>query len=233
VTIEHVAGALEFPVPGAEDDEAPGAPTLSRLLVEFRLAIETLCGEAWSTHYPAEPVVRMVWANDPTEGDFLANDLPALFLWGHDDQQVEQVADDIRVTTDNFTLMWLPHPAPDIAAKLTSQFWQAISKAIRLVSGKHGSGLHNTETTWGGDTITRLGLYDLDIGRGEPTDVRIQAGDETCSFTAVMWQVTVRESIGTPITSPAQPISAPAMRATYTTGGAEPLVVAESWHPKP
>lgn len=235
MTTEHVAGALTFPVTENEaaQQEAPGAPTLRALLAEFRLAIESLCGDAWHRLYPAEPVVRRVWANDPTEGDFLANDLPALFLWGHDDQQVEQVADDLRVTTDNLTLMWLPHPAPDITAKLSSQFWQSISKAIRLVSGKHGAGLHNTETTWGGDTITRLGLYDFDISRGEPTEVRIQAGDEVYPFTAIMWQVIVRESIGTPITSPAQPISSPAMRVRYLTPGEDPVVLAESHWPKP
>jgi hypothetical protein len=232
VTTEHIAGALSLPL-SVVTDEATGAPTTTALLAEFRKAIEELCGTAWSALYPAEPIIRSVYARDPTEGDFLANDLPALFLWGHDDQEVEQLTDDIRITTDNLSLMWLPHPAPDMQAQLTSQFWQAISKAIRLVSGKHGSSLYNTANAWGGDLCTRLGLYDLTIGRGEPTEVRIQAGEEVFSFTAIMWQVTVRETIGTPITSPAQPISAPALRTTYQLGGEDPLTVAESWHPKP
>jgi len=233
VSVEHVAGAVSFPLTSPVNDEAAGAPTTSRLLLEFKKAIETLCGADWERLYPGEPIVRQVFARDPTEGDFNSNDLPALFLWGHDDQEVEQLTDDIRITTDNLTLMWLPHPAPDIQAQLTSQFWQAVSKAMRLVSGKYGSSLYNTESSWGGDLLTRLGLYDLTIGRGEPTEARIQSGEDVAAYTTFMWQVTVRETIGTPITSPAQPIHPPAMRATYTTGGADPLTIAESWNPKP
>jgi hypothetical protein len=233
-TPQHLAGALGLPIEPVGDCLAPGAPTLLALLTELTLAVRTQCDAAWHLHYPAEPVVRNAFPRDPTEGDFLSNDLPALFLWHANMGETEQIADDFRVTTDNLSLMWIPHPAPDVKAQLTSQFWNGLDKAIRLVCGKSGSGQHNEVTSWGGNTATRLGLWDLTVGRAEPSEARIDTGGQVMTFNVYLWAVTVRESIGTPITSTAQPISSPSLNAIYRTArGEDSLVVAESQFPNP
>lgn len=229
MTAQHFAGALGLPIkPGTNP-----APTLEALLCEFEFTIRRECADAWHTHYPGEPIIRKSFARDPEDGDFMSNDLPALFLWVANTLEAEQIADDYRVTTDNLTLMWIPHPAPDQKRQLSSQFWSDIDKAIRLVAGKRGSGMHNEATVWGGNTVTRLGLWDLAIGRGEPTEIRIATQNETTPFTVYQWGVTVRESIGTPITSSDQPVHAPSLNTIYTTGGEDPLTLYESQFPNP
>lgn len=107
-------GALQIPVPVADDDDpSPGDPALNILLGYWKAFLNFHGGAAWADLAPVESgLVKRALPNDPTERNFNDNDLPALFLWreGSGPPAVD-LSEDVRLVSDTLVMFYVLPPA--------------------------------------------------------------------------------------------------------------------------
>ncbi len=171
-------GLLDFPVAADSGGaDAPGDPLLV-VLGSYLRAVFIANGQArWdtiglspgATKTVATPVVKTVIHNDPQEGKFNSNDLPALFVWrdtklGH---TFDKLADDIVQDTSTVNVLWVPPATARVnTAPLRMAFYNALAKmaASAIAIGQDPSWFADGETDpdalqFGSSLMTAAGMY--------------------------------------------------------------------------
>jgi hypothetical protein len=130
-------GVSQIPIPvptnpgTGETEEALSDPALDALGGYFTSVLRAKGAAAWAACAPDEPIVRTLLKHDPQEGEFNANDLPALYVWRESIQRVRQ-ADDLTTEQTVFQILWVMPPTQQSRHIKRDSFFAGWSHIIAL-----------------------------------------------------------------------------------------------------
>lgn len=136
-------GALKLPVQLPDGTDAVSDPALSRL-GEYFQAFCNANGQAAFDRLGvprvrglAPPVIRSIFTHDPTKLVFNEAHLPALYVTRSNGGKPEWIAEDYRIATDVWTVLWVFPPGQQANQRIRESFTNAIGKmtdmAIEMV----------------------------------------------------------------------------------------------------
>ena len=192
----HMLGGAALPlVASPVSNGSVGAPWLPILLDGLRLSIEKLCGNAWASVAPAEPICRTIIPRDPERYHFKSDWLPALFLWVDRTSPAvtERISAGVSVRTRELNLLWLPHPALWTNSEEWLSFWTAIDGAIDMAVNQDFSPW-TTADAWGQKLVDAASLMKLTLGSGGEQVVQIK-GVNAPVFEGYEWKLTAQISV--------------------------------------
>lgn len=127
-------GALALPHPEPGPDDVVTDPFLRYTLSFFQAFINAKASAAWAKtdKAPLQFPVKTVQAFDPTDLSFVLRELPTLYMWRQesDDDASFWLAEDILVSHEQVSVLWVMPPADEEKQKKRVQFANGIRKDL-------------------------------------------------------------------------------------------------------
>ncbi len=134
-------GDLQIPVQPPAPDDPIADRALSLFVNYFAAYLNAYAQAAWSVVAPPQtsetngegelvPVVRRTYTHDPSKVVFSEADLPALFLDRIEGGRYEWMAEDYRISKDQWRLLWVYQTASQETQALRNSFTRAIVQLI-------------------------------------------------------------------------------------------------------
>lgn len=184
------AGLREFPPP-ADDNQT----FVQVLLAEAKTSIERYCSARWAYLNPRAPVVKKVFDREVKEQDFTSNELPALFAWFTKIHDRKRLSFDIITRDFDTTLVWMPPPETTIKGALTESFWADLDLALQACITPVWGSTDNDGFNFGHNVSKKAGLYNLELGDGQRTEVRMEMPTKSYTRPIFMWEMVATEEM--------------------------------------
>ena len=102
----------------------------ARAQVAYSAVVPPVAGLVTRPTPLANPVVRRVLTHDPEEEEFQESDLPAVYCWRKQGDRPYWLAEDYRVSEDEFVFLYVFQPAPQATRTLVQSFVNAVTKVV-------------------------------------------------------------------------------------------------------